>query len=70
MLQSFSKFFGNVPIFNIKGRTFPVNIFFSKNLIEDYVVNAAVRQAFTIHLQNGDGDIFNLMKGQEDIETT
>ena len=67
--QKFSEFFGHVPIFNIKGRTFPVDTFFSKNLMDDYV-DAAVRQAITIHLQNGDGDILIFMTGQEDIETT
>lgn len=28
--QKFSDFFGGVPIFYIKGRTFPVDIYFSK----------------------------------------
>ena len=28
--DKFASFFGNVPIFNIPGRTFPVDILFSK----------------------------------------
>ena len=40
--QRFSDFFGGVPIFHIKGRTFPVDVYFSKQLFEDYV-DAAVR---------------------------
>ena len=67
--EKFSKFFGNVPIFNIPGRTFPVETFFSKHIMEDYV-DAAVRQAISIHLQHGEGDILIFMTGQEDIETT
>jgi pre-mRNA-splicing factor ATP-dependent RNA helicase DHX38/PRP16 len=40
--RKFADFFGGVPIFEIPGRTFPVDIFFSKDLKEDYV-DAAVR---------------------------
>lgn len=47
--NKFADFFGGVPIFNIPGRTFPVDIFFSKTVMEDYV-DAAVRQALTIHI--------------------
>lgn len=50
----FSLFFGNVPTFNISGRTFPVEVMFSKNPCEDYV-EAAVKQALQIHLQPHDG---------------
>ena len=39
--QRFADFFGGVPIYNIPGRTFPVQMFFSKNNPEDYV-DAAV----------------------------
>lgn len=67
--EKFSKFFGNVPIYTIPGRTFPVEVFFSKHIMEDYV-DAAVRQAISIHLQHGEGDILIFMTGQEDIETT
>jgi len=67
--ERFAEFFGGVPIFNIPGRTFKVDIFFSKALMDDYV-DAAVRQALTIHLQHGPGDILIFMTGQEDIEAT
>ena len=40
----FADFFGNVPTFNIPGRTFPVEVMYSKNVVEDYV-DAAVKQA-------------------------
>lgn len=38
--QKFSDFFGGFPIFKIPGRTFPVQMFFSKNNPEDYVADA------------------------------
>ena len=59
----------SVPVFNIPGRTFPVNILFSKTPCEDYV-EAAVKQAMTIHITSGPGDILIFMTGQEEIETT
>ncbi|KAJ9583989.1 hypothetical protein L9F63_021659, partial [Diploptera punctata] len=65
----FSTFFGNVPTFTIPGRTFPVETFFSKNPVEDYV-DSAVKQALQIHLQPHEGDILIFMPGQEDIEVT
>lgn len=40
--EKFSTFFGGAPIFEIPGRTFPVDIFFSKTLFDDYV-EAAVK---------------------------
>ncbi|CAF3506730.1 unnamed protein product [Adineta steineri] len=67
--NKFSEFFGNVPIFIIPGRTFPVEPFFSKACVEDYV-DAAVKQSIQIHLGAGDGDILVFMPGQEDIEVT
>ena len=47
--EKFSDFFGSVPIFTIPGRTFPVQQYFAKMISEDYV-DAAVKQALTIHL--------------------
>jgi pre-mRNA-splicing factor ATP-dependent RNA helicase DHX38/PRP16 len=60
--QKFSDFFGGVPIFNIPGRTFPVQMFFSKNNPEDYV-EAAVTQALKIHFTPHPGDILIFMTG-------
>ncbi|XP_038223294.1 pre-mRNA-splicing factor ATP-dependent RNA helicase PRP16 [Zerene cesonia] len=65
----FATFFGNVPTFEIPGRTFPVETFFAKNVCEDYV-DGAVKQALQIHLQPDEGDILIFMPGQEDIEVT
>lgn len=65
----FSDFFGSAPQFTIPGRTFPVDIMWSKYPVEDYV-EQAVKQALTVHLQSGPGDILIFMTGQEDIDTT
>lgn len=66
----FSNFFGSVPVFNIPGRTFPVEIFHSANVVSDFVAQA-VSQAINIHLgAKDDGDILIFMPGQEEIEVT
>ncbi|KAL1510502.1 hypothetical protein AB1Y20_006806 [Prymnesium parvum] len=65
----FSEFFGNVPVFRIPGRTFPVDIIYAKQPCEDYV-EAAVKQALQIHLSQPPGDILIFMTGQEDILCT
>jgi pre-mRNA-splicing factor ATP-dependent RNA helicase DHX38/PRP16 len=67
--EKFSKFFGDAPNFTIPGRTFPVDVLFSKTPCEDYV-DSAVKQILSIHLSHGAGDILVFMTGQEDIETT
>ncbi|KAG5416812.1 hypothetical protein I9W82_005542 [Candida metapsilosis] len=74
----FTRFFGAAPQFTIPGRTFPVDIYFNKNVTMDYV-ETAVKQILSIHLSKGgndggefvnDGDILVFMTGQEDIEIT
>ncbi|KAH7854444.1 hypothetical protein Vadar_013882 [Vaccinium darrowii] len=67
--QKFSNLFGSVPIFHIPGRTFPVNILYSKTPCEDYV-EAAVKQAMTIHITSPAGNILVFMTGQDEIEAT
>lgn len=73
----FTKFFGAAPQFHIPGRTFPVEVFFNRDVNMDYV-EMAVKQVLTIHLGRwnadnnnaNDGDILVFMTGQEDIEIT
>ncbi|XP_010248953.1 PREDICTED: pre-mRNA-splicing factor ATP-dependent RNA helicase DEAH7 [Nelumbo nucifera] len=67
--EKFSNFFGSVPIYHIPGRTFPVNILYSKTPCEDYV-EAAVKQAMAIHITSPPGDILIFMTGQDEIEAT
>jgi pre-mRNA-splicing factor ATP-dependent RNA helicase DHX38/PRP16 len=65
----FSDFFGSCATFHIPGRTFPVQTFHARTAPSDYV-EAAVRQAIRIHLQQPPGDVLIFMSGQEDIVTT
>lgn len=65
----FAQFFGGAPEFFIPGRTFPVDIQYSRSPCEDYV-DAAVRQVLAIHVSQPRGDILVFMTGQEDIEVT
>lgn len=67
--KKFSDFFGGAPIFNIPGRTFPVDVHYSKAPVEDYV-EGAVQKAITTHLTKPPGDVLIFMTGQEDIEAT
>ena len=61
--EKFAEFFGNVPVYKIPGRTFPVDIFFSKNTVEDYV-DSAVKQALQVHLTGVEGTCIVFMKSQ------
>ena len=65
--KQFSTFFNNAPIFSIPGRTFPVDIFYSETVIEDYV-DMVVKKALEVHISEPPGDILIFMTGQEDIE--
>ena len=68
--ERFADFFGGAPVFSIPGRTYPVDTFFSRTPVEDYV-DSAVWQAVQLHIQAPiPGDILIFMTGQEDIETT
>ncbi|KAM0787222.1 hypothetical protein ACM66B_006460 [Microbotryomycetes sp. NB124-2] len=67
--EKFSRFYDDAPCFTIPGRTFPVDILFSKTPCEDYV-DSAVKQALQIHISHPPGDILIFMTGQEDIEVT
>ncbi|SMR53166.1 unnamed protein product [Zymoseptoria tritici ST99CH_1E4] len=65
----FARFYGGAPEFFIPGRTFPVDIQYSRSPCEDYV-DSAVRQVLAIHVSQPTGDILVFMTGQEDIEVT
>ena len=67
--ERFSRFYGGAPEFIIPGRTFPVDVHFSRTPCEDYV-DSAVKQVLAIHVSQGPGDILVFMTGQEDIEAT
>ena len=67
--SKFSAFYDEAPSFTIPGRTFPVDMLYSKTPCEDYV-DSAIKQALQVHLSHPPGDILIFMTGQEDIECT
>ena len=64
----FSEFFNNCPIFTIPGRSFPVEILYTKDPEEDYL-DAALLTVMQIHLSEPQGDILVFLTGQEEIDT-
>lgn len=63
----FSKFFNNAPIFNIEGRTFPVEILYRSVNVEDYF-NASLATVEYINKTQACGDILLFLTGQEEID--
>jgi pre-mRNA-splicing factor ATP-dependent RNA helicase DHX15/PRP43 len=55
------------PVLTIPGRQYPVEIFYSAKPEEDYL-NAAIRTAVQIHVNEGPGDILVFLTGEEEIE--
>ncbi|KAL0491769.1 ATP-dependent RNA helicase dhx [Acrasis kona] len=66
--EKFSTYFFNCPIFTIPGRTFLVEIFYTKEPESDYL-NAALITVMQIHLTEPSGDILLFLTGQEEIDT-
>ena len=56
------------PIFTIPGRTFPVEILYTKAPESDYL-DAALITVMQIHLSEPPGDILLFLTGQEEIDT-
>ncbi|EAU85197.2 ATP-dependent RNA helicase Prp43 [Coprinopsis cinerea okayama7 len=57
----------NVPILKVRGRTFPVEVFYTPEPEPDYF-DAAIRTALMIHRAEGPGDILVFLTGEEEIE--
>ncbi|KAJ2741751.1 DEAH-box ATP-dependent RNA helicase prp22 [Coemansia sp. BCRC 34301] len=66
--EKFSKYFNNCPIFTIPGRTFPVEVLFSREPETDYL-DSALMTVMQIHLTEPPGDILLFLTGQEEIDT-
>lgn len=64
----FSEYFFDAPIFTIPGRTFPVEILYTKEPETDYL-DAALVTTMQIHLTEPPGDILVFLTGQEEIDT-
>ncbi|KAL1868601.1 DEAH-box ATP-dependent RNA helicase prp22 [Paecilomyces lecythidis] len=66
--DKFSEYFNKCPIFSIPGRTYPVEILYSKEPESDYL-DAALITVMQIHLTEPAGDILLFLTGQEEIDT-
>lgn len=63
----FAEYFDGAPIFNIPGRTHPVEIFYTPQPEANYLA-AAITTVFQIHTSQGKGDILVFLTGQDEIE--
>ncbi|KAI0053412.1 P-loop containing nucleoside triphosphate hydrolase protein [Auriscalpium vulgare] len=66
--EKFSKYFFGCPIFTIPGRTYPVEILYTKEPENDYL-DASLITVMQIHLSEPAGDILLFLTGQEEIDT-
>ncbi|XP_059180160.1 ATP-dependent RNA helicase DHX8-like [Centropristis striata] len=64
----FSQYFFEAPIFTIPGRTFPVEVLYTKEPETDYL-DAGLITVMQIHLTEPPGDILVFLTGQEEIDT-
>jgi HrpA-like RNA helicase len=64
--QKFSRYFNNCPVFSIPGRTFPVEMKYSRDQADDYF-ESALQTVLEIHAKEGKGDILVFLTGEEEI---
>nr|KAG5695240.1 hypothetical protein BaRGS_008068 [Batillaria attramentaria] len=64
----FSQYFFEAPIFTIPGRTYPVEILYTKESETDYL-DASLITVMQIHLTEPPGDVLLFLTGQEEIDT-
>lgn len=67
--EKFSSYFNGAPIFTIPGRTFPVEILYSREPEPDYL-DAALVTVMQIHLTEPAGDILLFLTGREEIDAS
>ncbi|KAI5568580.1 hypothetical protein BDE02_12G023500 [Populus trichocarpa] len=65
--EKFSGYFFNCNIFTIPGRTFPVEIMYTKQPESDYL-DASLITVLQIHLTEPEGDVLLFLTGQEEID--
>ncbi|KAI1637046.1 P-loop containing nucleoside triphosphate hydrolase protein [Biscogniauxia mediterranea] len=65
--EKFAKYFDDAPIFNIPGRRYPVDIYYTPAPEANYLT-AAITTIFQIHTSQGQGDILVFLTGQDEIE--
>ena len=67
--DKFSNYFFQCPIFTIPGRTFPVEVLYTRAPEQDYM-DAALITVMQIHITEPEGDILLFLTGQEEIDTS
>lgn len=67
--EKFAGYFNDCPIFTIPGRTFPVEVLYTKEPETDYL-DAALITVMQIHLSEPSGDILVFLTGSEEIDTS
>ena len=65
---TFSKFFDGAPVVYSRGRTFPVEMFYTEEPEEDYL-DAAMLTVLQVNKEEAPGDILVFLTGQEEIES-
>ncbi|VUC37801.1 unnamed protein product [Clonostachys rosea] len=65
--EKFSTYFDDAPIFNIPGRRYPVDIYYTPAPEANYLA-AAITTTFQIHTTQDKGDILIFLTGQDEIE--
>ena len=65
--EKFAQYFDGAPIFNIPGRRYPVDIYYTPAPEANYLA-AAITTTFQIHTSQGKGDILIFLTGQDEIE--
>lgn len=63
----FAQYFATPNILNVKGRLFPVEMFFTQTAERDHI-DAMIISILQIHMEEGPGDILAFLTGQEEIE--
>eukprot|EP00727_Mastigamoeba_balamuthi_P011019 m51a1_g654 putative pre-mrna-splicing factor atp-dependent rna helicase dhx16-like (959) ;mRNA; r:218417-221394 len=66
--EKFTEYFDNAPVFQIPGRRYPVDIFYTKAPEADYL-DAVVVTVLQIHITQPLGDVLVFLTGQEEVDT-
>lgn len=67
--DKFSRYFDDCPIIKIPGRTYPVEVLYTREPEMDYLASA-LDSVIQIHVSEPEGDILVFLTGQEEIETS
>jgi ATP-dependent RNA helicase DHX8/PRP22 len=67
--EKFPKYFFGCPIFTIPGRTYPVEVLYTKEPESDYL-DASLITIMQTHLSEPPGDVLLFLTGQEEIDTS